>query len=183
MDENQRAAELNENRNKTQQEKDVSFDDFKSAYYEEEKPQDDEIDEDEFEEMKENPPEAPSFPGIIFFAACIKDLFDIIYSILLFIPILNLAIAPLIFLLWIFNIILAVVIWMWLANKPAFIKKQMLKDRKMIVTLILSIISEMFPAIDAIPTAAIDVYLVHRTEKKVAKKTATALKKPEKEMT
>lgn len=178
MDENQRAAELNENRNKAQQETDVSFDDFKNAYYEEEEPQDDEIDEDEFEEMKENPPETPSFPYIIFFAACVKDLFDIIYTILLFIPILNLATSALIFLIWIFNIILAIIIWIWLANKPTFIKKQMIKDRKMIVTLILSAISESFPGINAIPTAAIDVYLVHRTETKYSKKTANALKKP-----
>lgn len=178
MDEDQKTEKLNETRYQARREKDVSFEDFKNRYYEEEEPQDNEIDEDKFEDMKENPPETPSFPGIIFFAACVKDLFDIIYTILLFIPILNLATSALIFLLWIFNIILAIVIWVWIFNKSTFIRKQIIK--KMVAKLIIPLIVEFLPGLNVIPTATITVFLIYRSEKGIVKKIVDAFEKYEK---
>jgi len=178
MDEDQRVAELNENRNKIQQETNVSFEDFKNAFYEEEEPFENEIDEDEFEDMKENPPVAPSFPGIIFFAAVVKDLSDIGYNILLFIPILNLATSALIFLLWIFNGIFAIVIWMWIFNESTFIRKQIIK--KGVAKFIVPLIAKLLPILNIVPTTSITVFLIYKSKKGIVKKIVDAMEKYEK---
>lgn len=177
MDENQKTAKLNETRNQTQKEQDVSFDEFKNDYYDGEEPENDEINEDEFEDIKINPPEMPSFPYIIFFAAVIKDVFEIIYSILLFIPILNLATSALIFLIWIFNGILAIAIWMWIFGKSTFIRKQIIK--KMVAKFIVPIF-EFIPGLNAVPTASITVFLIYRSEKGIVKKIIDIIEKYEK---
>jgi hypothetical protein len=115
-----------------------------------------ELDDEDFEEIKAELPKRSSFPVRVFICALIKDLLDI---------------ASLGLLGTFFNIILWIIITKYLWGKIGFIKKWMY--RRYIFTRIL----EFIPWINMIPQNTIFVLRGYAKEKKQIDKVLTAIEK------
>lgn len=115
---------------------------------------DDELTEQDFDEIKTNPPKIPSFPTFVFIVALIKDLLDI---------------ASFGFLGPATNFFCWMAIKTWLDSKAEFIKKKQYK--KYFFTFVL----EWFPWISALPQNTIFVLRAHAAEKKQVNKITSTL--------
>lgn len=168
--EQQRLLKLQESRRNEKKEFENAYDNFKEEYGEE----NDDIDEDDFREININKPEEPSFPYFIFGLAVLKDVFDIVVTIIS-LATAGIALTILIWIIWISSLIIGAIIWVWIFSKAPFQRKKILQKTK--TSLVGSFILEMIPVLDALPMGSINVFLIYKHEKEITTKTVGVLEK------
>lgn len=176
--ENKQIERLNRARAAERLKEEEEYKTFKSEYFKNQNYNEEDLSEGDFNDLKESPPKIPKFPGTIFAAAVIKDVLDIIYVFLIFLPVANLAFSILIFILWILSAAFAMIIWLWIFSKSTYIRKHLIK--KILRPVIITMIAKLIPVLNAIPFTSLSVYLIYRSERGIVKKIVDALEKIEK---
>lgn len=178
-DEEQQLAKLNEARARERTHKESAYEDFMKGY-EDLGGGESDFSEDDFEDIKQNPPSIPDTPFIMYGIAGIKDIADIIIEFtkngFFAFPVIG-QIFYFIFTGggWFISITFAIIIWVWIFTKSTMVRKMIIK--KMLVPIILVPLAGLIPGIDAFPDALITVYLVRRSEYGIVKKIVDAFEK------
>lgn len=107
---------------------------------------------EEIEEASLNVPSKPFFPIIILFVAILKDMADIFTLGLLG---------------WVFTIIFAFILWIWIRLKSSIVFRMIWKRIRGRIAL--AIVAGIIPGLNFLPEATILVLLIHYKENKIVK--------------